>query len=121
MIKFQTERLECLQGGGVYTAYIIVLKGRRIFSTEDKDALLLSPETLMAQGDVVVLEYDRNSIELPDGGPQLDIDLCGSLYLHRLAHNVVIEQSADQGRNALGVIPFEIWCKVIHRFANRLS
>jgi len=109
MIEIIKEEYECVQGNGRFECYIIVLNGHRIFSTEDIDYLINSP-TLFTENDLtLVLTWDRNSLELPELGPNLDIDIQGDLYVHRVDGWIQLECSNDADRKVIGKCSLSDW------------
>lgn len=88
------------------------MDGARFFATEDIDFILGSPSTL-GDNDTIVLEWDRNSMEAPFLGPNIDSALCSALFVHRLGDDIRLEGESDAGRKAFFTITLRDWLRAV--------
>lgn len=118
-VKIYREELECIQSDELYAAYVIAVDGVRLFATENIRDIIFSPRTLQEEGVRVSLGLDRNTWELQNTGPQVDIELRGTWVLWRSGWDLVIGIVDSQGEQLVSRVPFAIWCKVVERFGRK--
>ena len=115
-MKLVREEHVCVQGGGSFQAYVLAFNGERFFATEDFNYLLASLEALRCEDSTVKLCWDRNSAELPELGPEMDVQIYSPLYLRRVGDNLQFENDSERGRASLYSVTFHDWVKVVERF-----
>ena len=93
----------------MFLLWVLAMDGVRFFATEDIGPMLLSPVTLSENDVTVILEWDRNSMEAPHLGPDLDCEMQSSLFVHRLADEIRLEEENETCRQPLYTISFEAW------------
>jgi len=109
-----TEKYEDVQSPGTeYECQIIVLDGKRIFSTEDKLYLLNSTNLFKENSVTLLLDADRNSLELPELGPVLDIETYSPLRVTRDGEHLIIGSKHKDQFKKIGFIKIGEWNSAI--------
>jgi hypothetical protein len=90
---------------------VFALNGKRFFSTEDTEYILKSPQTFRDEGDVtLVLEWDSNSAEVDNTGPELDEPLDGRMFIVRRGDYVdLLCQQSATSRIVYATITLDEW------------
>ena len=113
-LQFITEKYEDIQSPGIeYECEIIVLEGKRIFSTEDKLYLLNSTNLFRENGVTLLLDADRNSLELPELGPVLDLETYSPLQITRNGEYLIIGSKHKNQFKKIGFIKLVEWNSAI--------
>lgn len=63
----------------------------------------------------MILEWDRNSMELPELGPPMDADIEGELFLMRNGQDLLIQHGNRQSKKTIVTIPLEEWVTAIDK------
>jgi len=113
-IRIVAEEQVCVQGGEAFTCFVLVVDGRRVFSTEDETYLRASGTMFRGEYDVtLVLDCDRNSAEAPELGPLLDLDIPSPLYVRRLGDTVSFQSGAEHERVTHLEAPLASWLAAV--------
>jgi hypothetical protein len=122
IMKVITERHEDVQSPGTeYECQIIILDDKRIFSTEDKSYLLNSTNLFKENGVTLLLDADRNSLELPELGPMMDIETYSPLRITRDGEHLIIGSGYKDHFKKIGFIKIEEWNSAIKNWEASLS
>lgn len=121
-IQIITEKYEDIQSPATeYECQIIVLDGKRIFSTEDKHYLLNSTNLFKENGVTLLLDADRNSLELPELGPVLDIETYSPLHITRDSEHLIFESKYKDQFKKIGFIKIGEWNSAIKNWEAKLQ
>ena len=116
MTRLETEIHECIQGGGLFSLFVLSVDGKRVYASEEFDYLRRSPTTLESEEDAVILAWDRNSWEMPSAGPDMDEKYLGDLRIRREGDYVIFEALWKDSVNRIGQEWKQVWDKVVSRF-----
>jgi hypothetical protein len=115
-IRIQAETHEDIQQPGCnFECYIIILDDKRIFSTEDVRYLETSARLFTEDQVTLLLEADRNSAELPELGPKMDIAAGSPLRITRRGSMLEFASEINGELDIIGITSLKEWNKEVCR------